>query len=80
MNGYKKEKINASLSETNGNQKVFDCLFFCVFVLTALGLLLFAWAFSSCGARASYCGGFSCGAQTCGLQQLWLPGSRAQSQ
>ena len=49
MNGYKKEKIDASLSETNGNQEVFDCLFFRLFVLAALGLLLFAWAFSSCG-------------------------------
>ena len=43
-----------------------------------------------CGARASYCGGFSCcGAQVLGerasvvvargLQQLWLAGSRAQA-
>ena len=32
MNGYKKEKINASLSEANGNQEVFDYLFICLFV------------------------------------------------
>ena len=51
--------------------------------LAALGLC--------CGARASHCGGFSCcGARAlgawasvvavCGLQQLWLAGSRAQAQ
>ena len=28
--------------------------------LAALGLRCCAWAFSSCGERASHCGGFSC--------------------
>ena len=32
----------------------------------ALGLYSCAWAFSSCGVRASHCGGFSC----CGAQAL----------
>ena len=34
--------------------------------LAVLGLRCCAWAFSSCGARASQCGGFSC----CGARAL----------
>ena len=59
--------------------------FFYLF-MAALGLRCFAWAFSSCGAWASHCGGFSCcrawalgarasvvvarGLSSCGLQAL----------
>ena len=50
------------------------CCFFLIFkiylFLSALGLHCCARAFSSCGVRASHCGGFSC----CGPQAL---GARA---
>lgn len=35
--------------------------------MAALGLCSWMQAFSSCGAQASYCGGFSCGAQALGM-------------
>ena len=41
--------------------------FFLFFVLAALGLRCCVLAFSSCGVRASHCGGFSyCGARALG--------------
>ena len=53
-----------------------------LFIYGCAGSSMSLRLFSSCGARASHCGGFSCcgtRAQGCGLQQLWLPASRAQS-
>ena len=76
-------------------KKVFIYLFYFwlhwVFVAAhELSLVAASGGYSSCGARASHCGGFSCGARalgtwalvvvTWGLQLLWLVGSRAQAQ
>ena len=66
----------------------YDCLYL---FLAVLGLLLFTAFLELCRAgpalrrspQASHCDGFSCcGAQALGwgLQQLWLPGSRAEAQ
>ena len=45
-------------------------LYFIYLFLAALGLHGCAWAFSSCGERASHCGGVSCGG-------AWALGVRA---
>ena len=52
--------------------------------LAVLDLLYCQGFFSSCGAQASHCGGFSCCvpqalSRARGLQELWLLGSGAQS-
>ena len=51
---------------------IYFCLFFLKIslFLVVLGLRCCAWAFSSCGARASHCGGFSC----CGAWALGFRG------
>ena len=49
-----------------GSPKILFYLF-----LAALGLCCCAWAFSSCGVRASHCSGFSC----CGAQALGVRAS-----
>ena len=46
-----------------------------LFLLAVLGLHWCSWAFSSCGVRASHCGGFSC----CRIRALGCSGFRSCS-
>ena len=67
-------------------------IYFFIFIFGCIGSALLRAGFLQlrrevatlrCGASASHCGGFSCcgaGLQACGLQQVWLTGSRAQAQ